>query len=109
MLSLKVASELMQYRLGSKPFLGSMADGDLASLRSYWLNLHKNATDKNRPLQLPSLALIVHEIKPDGAACEKNFSILNRYQSPVRNQLLSRKTTAMTALMMHHGRRDKVR
>jgi hypothetical protein len=106
---MQLMAEIAQYRLGNRPFIGVLGDGDLAGLRAYWQNMHRSTTTGVLPMQLSALALIVHDIKPHAADCEKTFSTMNWIQSPVRNQLLSNKTTAMAALKIHYQHRSAER
>ena len=105
-------SEIGKYRLGRRPFLGALASGDLSSLRDYWENIRvsqPSTAAKEAQYQLPSLALIVHDIKPHAADPEKTFSLMSFFHTARRNQLLSRTTTTMTAIKMHYSANDKKR
>ncbi len=98
--------ELKQYRTGAKPFLGTLANGDLDGVRTYWINIQHSAAASGAPLQLPALALIIHDIKPHAADPEKTFSTMGMYGSDRRNQLLNETTTAMTVIKMHHTKKN---
>ena len=100
-------AELNQYRMGSKPFLGTMADGSLNSLRDFWTNIQLAAASSGPPLQLPALAVYIHDIKPHAADPEKNFSLMGFFHTARRNQLLSSTVTAITAIKMHHAQKNK--
>ena len=105
-------SEIGKYRLGRRPFFGALATGDLSSLRDYWENIRisqPSTTTEGEQYQLPSLARIVHDIKPHAADPEKTFSLMSFYHTARRNQLLSKITSAMTAIKMHRSANDKKR
>ncbi|DBB01088.1 TPA: hypothetical protein ACH3X1_000981 [Trebouxia sp. C0004] len=95
-------AELAKYRLGSRPFLGTMTDGGLNSLHDFWNSIQYTATSSGAPRQLPALATYIHDIKPHAADPENTFSLMGFFHSARRNQLLNTTTTAMTAIKMHH-------
>ena len=105
----QLLGELNQYKLGSRPFLGSMADSGLESLLNYWNSIQFSAAASGAPLQLPALAVRIHDIKPHAADPEKTFSLMSFFHTSRRNQLRSETTTAMTAIKMHYTRKDPVR
>ena len=73
-------------------------DGELSTLRLYW----KSIASGDEQAQLPQLALLLLDIKPHAADPEKTVSLMGWYHSARRSQLLSRTTTAMTTIKMHH-------
>ncbi|DBA77171.1 TPA: hypothetical protein ACH3X1_009745 [Trebouxia sp. C0004] len=73
-------------------------DVEISTLKLYW----KNIVAANEGLQLPSLALLLLDIKPHAADPEKTVSLMGWYHSSRRSQLLSSTTTAMTTIKMHH-------
>ena len=85
-------AEMDKYRLGSTPFVGIMSDSGLDSLRSYWNSIQYTAAGSGAPLQLPALAMIVHDVKPHAADPEKTFSLMGFFHTSRRNSLL-RSTT----------------
>ncbi len=91
-------TEFKQYKLHEEPYEAMPPDGELATLKLYWK--HIASTDPD--LQLPGLALLMLDIKPHAADPEKTVSIMGWYHSSRRSQLLSRTTTAMTTIKMHH-------
>ncbi len=101
--------ELNKYRMGVKPFLGSMADGGLESLRAYWESIQFSAASSGAPLQLPALAMRIHDVKPHAADNERAFSTMGWYDSARRNQMRSWVTHAMTAIKMHYTQSDPFR
>ena len=105
----KLLGELDQYKLGCRPFLASMSDGGLESLRAYWDSIQHTAAASGAPLQLPALAGRIHDIKPHAADPEKTFSLMGFFHTSRRNQLRSTTTTAMTAIKMHYTQKDPYR
>ena len=101
-------ADMALYRLQKDPFNGELSDGDLNGLKLYWENVQVSATSTVHQ-HLPALALIVHDIKPHAADPEKMASLMGYFHSARRNQLLSRTTTAMTAIKMHHTSTDRNR
>ena len=100
-------AELNQYRMGARPFLGTMSDGSLNSLQDFWNGIQFTAASGGSPLQLPALAVYIHDIKPHAADPEKTFSLMGFFHSDRRNSLLSSTTTALTAIKMHYGQKGK--
>jgi len=83
----QLLAEIGKYRIRARPYSVTLASGDLDSLREYWENLRITKSDV--PLQLPLLALIIHDIKPHAADPEKTFSLMGFFHTARRNQLLS--------------------
>ncbi|DBA87856.1 TPA: hypothetical protein ACH3X1_004852 [Trebouxia sp. C0004] len=86
-----------------------MTDGGLDSLRIYWNGIQHSAAASGASLQLPALAVKIHDIKPHAADPEKTFSLMSFFHTSKRNQLRSETTTAMTAIKMHFTQQGPVR
>lgn len=105
----KLLGELDLYKQGCRPFLGSMSDGGLDSLRGFWNGIQHTAAASGAPLQLPALAVRIHDMKSHAADPEKTFSLMGFFHTSRRNQLRSTTTTAMTAIRMHYTQTDTIR
>ncbi|KAL3150982.1 hypothetical protein ABBQ32_000721 [Trebouxia sp. C0010 RCD-2024] len=89
----KLLGELEHYKLECRPFLASMSDGGLESLRPYGNSIQHIAAASGAPLQLPALAGRIHDIKPHAADPENTVSLMGFFHTSRRNQL--RNTTTL--------------
>ncbi len=105
----KLLDEITQYKVGSRLFLGSMANGGLRSLHAYWDGIQHSAAAGGAPLQMPALATRVHDIKPHAAEPEKSFSLVGMFHTSRHTQVRSTTTTAMTAMKMQHTQQSPVK
>ena len=90
------------YKQGASPLLGPTSEGGLDSLRGFWNGIQHTAAASGTPLQLPALAVIIHDIKPHAADPEKTFSLMGFFHTSHRNSLRSSTTTAMATIKMRH-------
>ncbi|DBB02777.1 TPA: Potassium transporter, variant 3 [Trebouxia sp. C0004] len=89
--------DLEQYKLGDAPYNRLPLNGQLATLRLWW----RGILHDNPELQLPSLALLLLDIKPHAVDPEKTFSLIGWFQSDRRSRMLNRTTTNLTMIKMH--------
>ncbi|DBA98330.1 TPA: hypothetical protein ACH3X1_001247 [Trebouxia sp. C0004] len=86
-----------------------MSDGGMDSLRGFWNGIQHTAAASGAPLQLPALAVRIHDMKPHAADPEKTLSLMGFFHTSRRNQLRSTTTTAMTAIRMHYTQTNTIR
>jgi len=93
-----MSTDLEKYRLGDAPYSNLPVDGDLGTLQLWWRGLLAD----HPHIQLPLLALVLLDIKPHAADPEKTFSLMGWFHSARRSRMLSRTTTNLTMIKMHH-------
>lgn len=92
--------DLEQYKLGDAPHNRLPLNSQLATLRLRW----RGILHDNPELQIPSLALLLLDIKRHAADKEQTFSLMGWFQSDRRSRMLNRTTTHLTMIKMHHSR-----
>lgn len=94
----QLLEDMKAYKIHDDPYDNMPMNGELATLKLYW----RSIASTNPQAELPKLAVLLLDIKPHAADPEKTFSLMGWYHSARRSQLLSKTTTAMTTIKMHH-------